>query len=149
MEENNIIQVRILVTASREWPSDLIWVMRDEILRACRDILFIKTESYSISYIPKIIVVHGDARGGDHYCKTYAMQQGWQDEAYPVKSEEYRLKGKKAYWDRNKYMVSLGADVCLAFIWNDSRGSSGTADLAETAGIVTRRFHGADPVAGA
>jgi hypothetical protein len=37
-------------------------------------------------------------------------------------------------------MVNLGADLVLAFIRNGSRGASHTADLAEQAGIETRRF---------
>ncbi|MFB6934553.1 hypothetical protein [Streptomyces chartreusis] len=53
---------------------------------------------------------------------------------------------------RNAHMVSLGADACLAFIGpctsprcrrpgpHPSHGASGCADLAEQAGIPTRRW---------
>lgn len=37
-------------------------------------------------------------------------------------------------------MVDLGADLCLAFIYNDSNGASHTAKLAQRAGITTRIF---------
>jgi hypothetical protein len=36
---------------------------------------------------------------------------------------------------RNQHMVSLGADLCLAFIANNSPGATGCMKMAHRAGI--------------
>jgi hypothetical protein len=41
---------------------------------------------------------------------------------------------------RNEEMVGLGADLCLAFIVDESRGATHCAWAAERSGIETIRF---------
>lgn len=119
---------RVLITGSREWlTTDMISLA-----------LAMELESF-----PTITVVHGDCpSGADLYARRWAeeriltdMRQGVatvRHEAYPAYWDEL---GKSAGPIRNKYMVDLGADVCLAFPTPSSRGTISCMKLAQAAGI--------------
>jgi hypothetical protein len=133
--------VRILVTGSRDWDD---W---KTIYRALNELC----DTYNLNYTPDgygntlpdprlVTVVHGACpRGADEWCNQWAISNCDMNlvEQHPA---DWERLGKKAGFVRNAEMVNLGADVCLAFIKNGSRGASHTADLAERAGIPTRRF---------
>jgi hypothetical protein len=111
--------MRILVTGSRDWEDrELIWHTLNELV------------SDSVGHF----LVHGD-------CPTSAdrMADEWAACQPDIIVEKYRagwdVYGKAGGPIRNKYMVSLGADVCLAFIKNNSKGATGTMHMAEDAGI--------------
>lgn len=110
---------RILITASRTW-SDL-HVIRDAL---------------AFVWHPQVILVSGNARGGDRLCEACWEAWGGTVERHPADWSQ----GRGAGYARNARMVWLGADVCLAFIRDGSRGATHTATLAEAAGITTRRF---------
>lgn len=93
-----------------------------------------------------MILVHGACpSGADKYADDWATEMEWlgffdcdeQVEEYPADWSQYR---KAAGYRRNAEMVTLGADVCLAFIRNESNGASHTAGLTEKAGIPTIRY---------
>lgn len=93
-----------------------------------------------------LTIVHGFCpRGADQFTHLWCNatdRGGWEpltivEETHPA---EWRKYGKCAGIIRNVEMVELGADFCLAFIRDGSRGASHTADLAEAAGIPTQRF---------
>lgn len=121
--------MRILVTGSRTWT--------DKSLMARTFI------SYLLDNWPEtpteIVIVHGGAQGADRMADELfkAAQYDWFSiEEHPADWERY---GKRAGYVRNAEMVELGADVCLAFIHNKSRGATMCADLAEKAGIPVIR----------
>lgn len=122
---------RILVTGSRDWED----VQRIE--AALREYHPVDPQGFDLPD-QKPVLVHGDCpTGADRMARIAAGFLGWMIEAHPA---DWGTYGKAAGVRRNAEMVKLGADVCLAFIKNSSRGATHTADLAEKAGIPVRRF---------
>ncbi|SES04072.1 SLOG family protein [Streptomyces qinglanensis] len=123
---------RVLVTGSRDWPaSNVVWAA----LNNARDEALITGRS--------LVVVHGvcptgaDAQARDWCLTANGFVNGVTEEHHPA---NWRINGRRAGFIRNAHMVYLGADLCLAFIRNGSRGASHTAGLAEQAGIPVRRW---------
>jgi hypothetical protein len=113
---------RILVTGSRTWTDTEI--IRNALL-----------ESAAKNWIT---LVHGACpTGADDIADRFGRFCQWQVERHPADWGRY---GRSAGFRRNAEMVALGADLCLAFIRDGSKGASNCADLAERAGIEVRRF---------
>lgn len=112
--------MRILVTGSRGWTDKAI------IAQAIRDAWLFAGRPYGVT------VVHGGARGADYIAGVYAKRMGF---AVEVHEAEWDMFGKSAGALRNHDMVDSGADVCLAFIKNESKGATMCVSLAEKAGI--------------
>ena len=129
--------MRILVTGSRDWEQ------RAELERALLDA---RLDSSLISDDPPTLVSGACPTGADRMAEEFAASAGWTVERHPA---DWKTHGRKAGPIRNREMVNAGADLCLAFIRNGSRGATMTADLAERAGIkVLRYFHEEDTNAG-
>lgn len=123
---------RVLVTGSRDWP-------RHELVCLALDAAFCEATNAG----RLMTLVHGACpRGADTQAADWANYMIRRE--LPVKVEahaaNWQINGKRAGFIRNAHMVNLGADICLAFIKDGSRGASHTAALAEQAGIPTRRF---------
>jgi hypothetical protein len=123
--------VRILVTGSRDWTDGQ--VIEEALLTAWLDAGCPPKEHTT--------VVHGGARGADSIADAIARRVGLQVEVHhPVWRQRSRDGvDRGAGVRRNQEMVDAGADVCLAFILNGSRGATHCADAAVRAGIPTRR----------
>jgi hypothetical protein len=93
---------------------------------------------------PFPIVVHGGARGADTLADQVARGWGWEPELHEVTDKDWDFYGRSAGHRRNAHMVSLGADVCLAFPLGESRGTRGCMKLAAAAGIFVADCSGVD-----
>lgn len=120
--------MRLLVTGSRDWPYKGF---------LGRVLTQVATAPYRAA--PGLVLVSGACpTGADMMAERWAEICGWEIERHPADWHGY---GKKAGSIRNREMVDLGADVCVAFILNASKGATMTADMAEEAGIRTLRIN--------
>jgi hypothetical protein len=129
--------MRILVTGSRRWTDEdrirelLAAIDRQEVPKVL--------DALDVSKTPAHTLVHGGARGADTIAGEIAKDLGWTVEVHPADWAKFK---KSAGAIRNQEMVSLGADLCLAFIMvrGESVGTKHCAKLARMAGIPVVRF---------
>ena len=128
---------RVLVTGSRAWnDGEAVWAALASIRYGDRT----------------LVVVHGKApRGTDgmaaRWARVHGVGGGIIEEPHAADWDRYR---KRAGFIRNAEMVSLGADLCLAFLLpctlpscagrkpHDTHGTAHCAALARKAGIPVK-----------
>jgi len=125
--------MRVLITGSRAWDDA-------ETIRAALQVV---ADSAIRANIPMVTVVHGACPKGadaiaDEWVRWYRGETLVIAERHPAL---WDLHGKKAGMIRNAAMVKRGADLCLAFIRDNSRGATHLAELASEAGMAMRVFH--------
>lgn len=126
------MRFRVLVTGSRGW-QDVAHI---------HGVLDAQCQAAHAAGYDGLTLVHGAARGLDEMAGAWArIRAGWGwpvvEEAHPA---DWKRHNRAAGFKRNSHMVSLGAEVCFAWILNGSRGATQCADLAEKAGIHVERF---------
>lgn len=114
-------QLRILVTGSRDWPTEQGWVIRQAI-----------DEAVAGRDVRAVTVVDGGARGADTIAHSYAARRGCRVETHRA---NWARHGDAAGMIRNRAMVALGADVVLAFPLGRSPGTRGCIREAKRAGL--------------
>lgn len=114
---------RVLVTGSRDWED------RELLRMALAD---------AWGWLSPAVLVHGACpTGADALADECWTHWGGAVERHPA---DWARHSTRAGPMRNREMVQLGADLCLAFIRNNSRGATHCALTAEAAGIQTRRY---------
>lgn len=125
---------RILITGSRDW--DDVQTIADS-LRHNYVRLKIAGGGTLGAIFPVTLVSGACPTGADRIAEMI-----WENQKLPVERHpaDWDTFGKAAGFRRNAEMVELGADICLAFIKNGSKGATHTAELAEKSGIPTTRY---------
>lgn len=130
--------MRILITGSRNWD-----LMESISARIVETIIAYTDEHPELKSRPIdwVTLVHGDCpRGADYLADLFfktVLRAPNQIERYPA---DWSTFGRSAGFKRNARMVRTMPDVCLAFIRDNSPGSTGCRDLAKKAGIATETF---------
>lgn len=119
--------MKVLTTGSRNWEG--VWgEFRIQMVLNRLEALCFALES------PLRLMNGACPTGADAAVKRWADRRLVPCEEFPADWLKY---GKRAGPMRNEYMVTQGADLCVAFLRGISRGAQGTIDLAQAAKIPT------------
>lgn len=121
-------RLRIVWTASREWPEGLAHV--------ASDLLSVVFEYHGTA----VRLAHGDARGGDQLAKAFGWSHRWQVMPYPVSRREWQTYGGHAGHRRNALMLAKERpDLVIGLVHHGSAGASGCTANALSQGIPVVR----------
>ena len=121
--------LRILVTGSRDVDEAARWLI-------CSVLNATLIDAERGGWAQGVTIVHGAARGVDTVAASW-VRPPLVNEGHPA---DWAGLGKRAGMVRNLHMVSLGADLCLAFPRRSSVGTWGCIRAAADAGIPVRIY---------
>jgi hypothetical protein len=128
--------MRILITGSRNW--DNFKSVQYRILEAISEWIDDHPGLSREDALSWVTIVHGGCpTGADRIADIFARKAGIPTEVYEAQWNKFQ---KRAGFVRNRLMVNKGADVCLAFNRDKSRGTVDCRDQAKKAGIPTETF---------
>lgn len=123
--------MRVLFTGSRNWEGVIAEQRIGFVLRRLEDL--------SIALGSKLVIVHGGCpTGADAIVDRWARRRDYEPEVHPADWVNY---GKAAGPIRNVTMVADGADMCIGFLRDRSRGTRDCLTVARVAGIPTFTIH--------
>lgn len=118
--------MRVLITGSRSWDD------RETIEDALKRVWL------KFGKDPDAVLVSGACpTGADRIAEEVWEAQGLSVERHPA---DWNRWGRRAGFIRNSEMVNAGADICVGFVRDDSRGATHTLKLAEKAGLNVWRI---------
>lgn len=121
--------MRVIVTGSRDW----VGVYGIAIIHNVLDVVHNLAQALG----QPLTIVHGDGPGADQTIDAWALRRedaGVTVERFPASWISW---AKRAGPIRNRAMIASGADMCIGFLRNASKGTTGTLVMARDAGIPT------------
>lgn len=98
--------------------------------RSLDELRFVEMAVQKSGWLPLIsVVISGGARGIDTLGYRWALSKGFATALFEVGTVEWKVKGNRAYHERNQRMADYGEALLL--IWNGK--SSGSASMLEKA----------------
>lgn len=113
----------LMVTGSRNW----------DLVQPIHKSMYWFTRGWN-----EVTLLEGGAVGADRIARAYAVGQGWELSTF---LPHYDKHGANAPHVRNSDMINMRPDLVLAFIRNNSAGTTSTVVKAFKAGLLVRPFY--------
>ena len=123
--------MRVLITGSRNWEG--VWAETEV------GVVLMAVECLSIVLRSPLVIVHGGCpTGADAIADRWARRRDYEPEVHPA---DWARWGKGAGPMRNVKMVEAGADMCIGFLRDSSKGTLHCLEMARIAQIPTFTVH--------